>query len=63
MKIELIREYDADGEALYLIKVDGSFVSGTITYNETVARKYYQTVVENRGVISISQVLESTILE
>lgn len=63
MKIELIREYDAQGEALYIIKVDGKFVSGTVTFNESVARKYYQTIVENKGVISISQVLESTEIE
>ena len=63
MKIELIREYDAQGEALYMIKVDGKFVSGTVTFHESVAREYYQAIVKNKGVFYISQVLESTEIE
>ena len=41
MKIELVKETLIDGTVRYSVEMDGIYVSGSITYDESEARAIY----------------------
>ena len=59
MKIELVKEYEASGGEFFSIEIDGKFVSGTVTRDESVAILYYNNLVKTKGQTS-KEIIKST---
>ena len=59
MKIELVKETKNDESIMYFVQVDGVFVSGTLTYDESKSKDIYQNVVQNKGRYCNKEVVES----
>jgi len=62
MKIELIKT-DQINQPCYFVRIEGKIISGSITSDEKTAYAIYNDLVEKKGIVGISQVLEETIIE
>lgn len=48
---------DKGWEISYHIEVDGRYVSNSASKSEAVAKKFFQVLIENRGIHKISEVI------
>ena len=63
MKIEFIKETKVNGEAFYFTKVHGRFVDGSLSYDYDKAKIIYDNIVNNKGKIDFTEVIESIEIE
>ena len=59
MKIELIKEVKANGEAMYYTNVDGRFVDKSLSFNYDKAKKIFDNIVKNNGEYDTKETIES----
>jgi hypothetical protein len=63
MKIEFVKEIKIDGKILYFTQVNGSYVSDSLSYDIDKAKLIYNNIIENKGKIDFTEVLESVEIE
>jgi hypothetical protein len=63
MKIEFVKETKIDGKVLYFTHVDGRYVSDSLSYDIDKAKLIYNNIIENKGKIDFTEVLESVEIE
>jgi hypothetical protein len=59
MKFELIKEVKPNGSVMYYTKMDGSYVSDSVAFDEVKAKSLYDFFVTNQTNKSVELVLES----
>ena len=60
MKIEFIKEFDADNEAYYFTSKDDSFVYGSLRYDYEKAKHLFDCLVKKEGELKENkEILES----
>jgi hypothetical protein len=59
MKIEFVKETKIDGKVIYFTQVDGNYTSDSLSYDIDKAKLIYDNIIENKGKIDFTEVLES----
>ena len=61
MKIEFIKEQQGmESIPTFYTQVDGMYVSGSLSSDQSRARELYDKIVANKGVLNIKEVLHKT---
>ena len=63
MKIDFIKETKIDGSAIYFTRVNGSFVDGSLSFDNDKAKVIYNNIVAHKGKINFETVIESVEIE
>lgn len=59
MKIEFVKEEKSNGDVFYFTKVNGTFVNGSLSYDQDKARQRYNFIITKQSIEPIETVLES----
>jgi len=59
MQAEFIKEQRMDGTVVYYTRVDGHYISDSLSFNYETAKRYFKHIVENGNALPIQTVMES----
>lgn len=63
MKIEFVKETKIDGTAFYFTQIDGRFIDKSLSFKYDEAKKVYDNIIQNKGKIDFTEVIESVEIE
>jgi hypothetical protein len=63
MKFEFIKELRPNGNAMYYTRMNGNYVSDSVSFDEAKAKELYDFFVAHRTIKSVEVVIESVEVE
>ena len=63
MKIEFVKEVNANRLTTYFTQVDGKFVTNSLDFDQDKAKTIYDNIVANNGKFVAVEILESVEIE
>ena len=63
MKIEFVKEINANRLTTYFTQVDGKFVTNSLDFDRDKAKAIYDKIVANGGKMVVEEILESVEIE
>lgn len=59
IKYELVKETNYEGKTMFYTKLDGYYVSDSLSYDENKARELYNVIIERGHLKPIVEVLDT----